>query len=185
MACAVSFGKQVAARLAFRPTPGLIVGLSGSRAPYIARAAARSAGVENMNANFTQAAWGADVEYSRDYYLLRFETIVSDWRLPVVRPPVLNLPLRAVSTSVEGRYRLVPGLYAAARYDHLGFSRITGTLDQGTLPWDAPTTRVEIGTGWSIQRNLVVKLSYQRNNRNGGPLLRIGKLGAAQVVYWF
>src|SRR6266550_8019469 len=114
---------------------------SGSRAPYIARAAARSAGVENMNANFTQTAWGADVEYSRDYYLLRFETIVSDWTLPIVRTPALELPLRAVSTSVEGRYKIRPGLYAAARFDHLGFSEIMGTARTDT--WDAAVTRVE------------------------------------------
>src|SRR5436309_15385009 len=176
---------QIAGRVEIRPAAGLLVAASAARGPFVTEAAARAAAGDGHDREFTQQALGADIEYSRDYYLLRFETIVSDWRLPVVRPPVLNLPLRAVSASGEGRYRLVPGLYAAARYDHLGFSRITGTLDQGTLPWDAPTTRVEIGTGWSIQRNLVVKLSYQRNNRNGGPPLRIGKIGAAQAVYWF
>ena len=33
----------------------------------------------------TQAAWGADAEYSRGYYLVRFEAIVSRWRLPGLR----------------------------------------------------------------------------------------------------
>ena len=31
------------------------------------------------------------------------------------------------STSVEGRYKLRPGLYVAGRFDHLGFSDVTGT----------------------------------------------------------
>ena len=97
----------------------------------------------------------------------------------------MKLPLRAVSTSIEGRYRIVPGVYAAARFDHLGFSAITGTVAQGTLAWDAPATRVEIGSGWSIQRNLLVKLSYQHNTRDGGPLPRVVNLVAAQVVFWF
>ena len=53
---------------------------------------------------------------------LRFEAIVSDWRLPLVRTPAIDMPLRAVSTSVEGRYKIRPGLYVAARSDHLTFS---------------------------------------------------------------
>jgi hypothetical protein len=176
---------QVAGRLEVRPIAGLMVGTSAARGPFVTEAAARSAVGEGRDREFTQQALGADVEYSRNYYLLRFEAIVSDWRLPVIQAPALKLPLRAVSTSVEGRYRIVPGLYAAARFDHLGFSTITGIPSQGTLPWDAPTTRVEIGSGWSIQRNLLLKLSYQHNTRDGGTLLRIGKLGAAQMVFWF
>jgi hypothetical protein len=92
--------------------------------------------------------------------------------------------LSALSTSFEGRYKLRPGLYVAARFDHLGFSEITGAT-AGTLPWDAPVTRVEVGGGYSIQRNLLLKLSYQRNTRDGGLLLRMANLGAAQLVFWF
>jgi hypothetical protein len=176
---------QIAGRVEIRPAAGLLVGASGARGPFVTEAAARAAVGDGHDREFTQQALGADVEYSRDYYLLRVETILSDWRLPVVRAPVLQLPLRALSTSVEGRYRLVPGVYAAARYDHLGFSRITSTPNEGWLPWDAPTTRVEIGAGWSIQRNLLMKLSFQYNNRDGGTLPRVGRLGAAQAVYWF
>src|SRR2546428_13589633 len=104
--------------------------------------------------------------------------------MPLVRPPGLRLPLRAVSTSVEGRYKIAPGLYAAARVDHLGFSDITGSAVQGTLPWDAPVTRIEIGGGISVQRNLVLKLSVQRNTRNGGRLEPRETLGAAQLLFW-
>jgi hypothetical protein len=176
---------QVAGRLELRPVAGLIIGTSAARGPFVTETAARSAVGDGHDREFTQQAFGADIEYSWDYYVLRFEAIVNDWRLPVVRAPELRLPLRAVSTSVEGRYRIVPGLYAAARFDHLGFSTITGSPEQGALPWDAPTTRVEIGGGWSVQRNLVFKVSYQHNVRDGGRLLRKDGLGAAQVVFWF
>jgi hypothetical protein len=175
-------GKQVAARLAFHPTPGLIVGLSGSRAPYIASNAARSAGVENTNGSFTQAAWGADVEYSRDYYLIRFETIVSDWRLPLLGAPPIELPLRATAALVEGRYKVRPGLYLAARLDHLGFSEITGSSTRAE--WDAPVSRVEVGGGYSLQRNLLLKLSLQHNTRPAGRTMDL-TLGSAQLVFWF
>jgi hypothetical protein len=176
---------QVAGRLEVRPVAGLLLGTSIARGPFVTERAARGAVGDGRDREFTQQATGADVEYSRDHYLLRFETIISDWRLPVVRAPLLSLPLRAVSASVEGRYRIVPGVYAAARVDHLGFSKVTGTSTQGTLPWDAPVTRVELGGGFSLQRNLLLKVSYQHNEREGGPLLRVGRLAAAQMVFWF
>jgi hypothetical protein len=174
-------GKQVAGRLAVRPTTGLIVGLSAARGPYLTRGASEQAGAAGGAGRFTQTGWGADLEYSRDYYLVRFETIVSDWRLPVIDAPAIDLPLRAVSTLVEGRYKIRPGLYAAARLDHLGFSTITGSTRRDQ--WDAPVTRVELGGGFSLQRNLLLKLTFQHNTRAGGRVTR-ASLGAAQIVFW-
>jgi len=177
-------GQQLAGRVEVRPLAGLVVGTSAARGPFVSDALARVAtGGEGRAEDFTQTAWGADVEYSQGYYLLRFESIVSAWRLPTVSAPFMDLPLRAVSTSVEGRYKLTPALYAAARLDHLGFSDLVGT--QATAPWDAPVTRLEIGGGYSIQRNLLMKASVQHNARDGGRLRRRATLGAAQLVYWF
>jgi len=176
-------GLQYAARMEFRPVAGLILGASGARGPFVSAGAATAAVGEGHDREFTQTAWGADVEYSRHYMLLRFETIVSEWRLPVVSEPAIAVPLRAVSTSVEGRYKLAPGLYVAARLDHLGFNDVHGTTT--TAPWDAPVTRAEAGIGFSIQRNLLLKVSHQYNTRDGGPLRRVEPQTAAKLVFWF
>ncbi|MBI3492759.1 MAG: hypothetical protein HY047_13425 [Acidobacteria bacterium] len=177
-------GRQVAGRIELRPVSALIVGASVARGPFVAVSAVRAAlGDDSRAGEFTQTAWGADVEYSRGYYLLRVETIVSDWRLPIVKTPDLQLALRAVSTSAEGRYKIRPGLYAAARVDYLGFGDVAGSLI--TEPWDAPVTRVEVGGGYSIQRNLQLKVSYQYNHRDGGVLEQLAHLKAAQLVFWF
>jgi hypothetical protein len=179
-------GRQFAGRVEVRPVSGLIAGTSFARGRFVTDAAARSALGDAPAAaeeGFAQTAWGGDVEYSRAYYLVRFEAIVSAWRLPVVKAPAISEPLRAASTSIEGRYKIVPGLYAAARVDHLGFSDLTGSTS--TAPWDAPVTRIEIGTGYSIQRNLLLKISYQHNTRDGGVLQRVEHLGAGQLVFWF
>jgi hypothetical protein len=176
-------GRQIAGRVELRPAPGLIVGTSLARGPFVSDSAARSAVGDGHDAGLTQTAWGGDAEYSRGYYMIRFEAIVSSWQLPVVRQPAIDMSLGAVSTSVEGRYKIMPGLYAAARVDHLGFSDIMGSLI--TEPWDVPVTRIEIGTGYSIQRNLLLKVSYQHDSRDGGPLQRLERLGAAQLVFWF
>lgn len=175
-------GKQVAGRLALRPYAGLLLGVSAARGPFVSRDALAPSGLDADSRRFTQTAWGADVEYSRDYYLVRFETILSDWRIPLVRAPQIRLPLRAASASLEGRYKIRPGLYAAARIDRLGFSQITGSTRTDT--WEAPVHRVEAGGGYSIQRNLVLKLTYQHNTRQTTRASRVNA-AAAQLVYWF
>jgi hypothetical protein len=174
-------GKQVAGRLAFHPVPGLIAGVSGAHGAFLGRLAAADAGVDPAG-DYTQTAWGADFEYSIEYFLVRVEAIVSDWRLPSVASPTIGEPLRAVSSFVEGRYKILPGLYVAARLDHLGFSDVTGTDRRDN--WDAPVTRLEIGGGYSLQRNLAIKLSVQRNTRETTQR-STAISSAAQVVFWF
>ncbi|HZR23578.1 MAG TPA: hypothetical protein VFA59_08335 [Vicinamibacterales bacterium] len=176
-------GRQLAGRFETRPVVGLVIGVSGARGPFVTSDAARAAVGDGHESDLTQTAWGVDVEYSRDHYLVRLESIASDWTLPLVRQPFLQLPLRAVSTSVEGRYKIAPGFYVAARIDHLGFSDVDpGT---GATPWDAPVSRLEMGGGVSIQRNLLLKLVYQYNTRDGGPLDHTAHQSAAQLVFWF
>jgi hypothetical protein len=176
-------GKQIVARVAARPAAGLIIGASAARSPYIARSALDAAPAADRTGSFTQSALGADVEYSRAYYLLRFEAIVSDWTLPIVGSPNIRLPLRATSTLVEGRYKLRPGLYVAARADRLGFSEVTGTAGHADT-WDAPVSRVEAGLGYSIRRNVQLKGSVQHNERDGGRVHR-ATIVSGQLLYWF
>ena len=180
-------GRQWAGRVELRPATGLVLGTSLARGPFISQAAAQAALGDGRDAQFMQTAWGGDAEYSRNHYLLRLETIVSRWQIPVVPAPAsqlaLQTPLGALSTSVEGRYKLRPELYVAARFDHLGFSDETSTT--ATLPWDAPVTRIEVAAGYSIQRNLLLKAAFQHNDRDGGVLQQVAHMVAAQLIFWF
>jgi hypothetical protein len=173
---------QVAARVGAHPVPGLVLGLSAARGPFVSSTAARGAVGDGHDQSFTQTAWGADVEYSRGYYLVRAETIWSAWKLPALGAPVIDTPLTALSTYVEGRYKVRPGLFVAARVDHLGFSDIVGSA--GAESWEAPVTRMEVGAGYSLQRNLLLKISVQHDTRGGGRVTH-ATLPALQIVYWF
>jgi len=174
--------KRVAGRVAVHPAIGLVVGASTSRGPFLSRTAAHGALGADREREFTQTAWGADIEYSRGYYVLRAETLYSDWTIPMAGAPGVRMPLGAMATSIEGKYKIAPGLYAAARFDRLGFSEIAGS--QGSQTWDAPVTRAEIGGGYSLQRNLLLKLAYQYNIRDAGAVRRSG-LFATQLQFWF
>jgi hypothetical protein len=96
---------------------------------------------------------------------------------------MIDQPLRATAGLVEGRYRVHPRLYFAARVDWLGFSRITGTLFNGPVTWDAPVERFEAGGGWYFRRNIVGRLAWQRNWRDGGRL-REKSFVAGQLLFW-
>ena len=50
--------------------------------------------------------------------------------------------------------------------------------------WDADLWRAEAGVGYSVGRHVMVKGSYQYNQRDGGRV-RAANLAAAQVLLWF
>jgi hypothetical protein len=173
-------GRQFAGRLAVAAAPGLEIGASAARGAFATRSALDAAGVPGMS-GADQLARGLDVEYGRGYLVTRAEAIWSEWRIPLAASGRLER-LRATSLSVEGRYALLPGVYTAVRAEHLGFGDIVTT--RGTVPWDAPVVRVEIGLGYSLQRNLVVRASLQLNERDTGRIAS-ARLPAVQVHYWF
>jgi hypothetical protein len=106
--------------------------------------------------------------------------------MPALEAPFLDEPLRAWTTFVEGRYRVTPRVYVAARGEYLGFSKIQSGVeyDYQRVTWDGPVTRTEIGVGYSIQRNVRLKIAYQYDWRDAGSTRRRGAL-ATQIGYWF
>lgn len=174
-------GKQVAARVSVEPTTGLIAGVSFARGDFLSRSV-RSALGPSADRTYAQRVYGSDVEYSRGHWLARADAVLSEWDVPFAPRPDAPARLRALALSLEGRYAFWPGAYAAARVEHLAFSRITGSA--GALPWDAPVTRVEIGGGYYLQRNVIARMSLQLNERDAGRV-RSSRLLAAQLLYWF
>lgn len=178
-------GPQVSGRLALRPTAGFVLGVSAARGPFVTREATAALPAHASGDTPTQQAFGVDAEYSRGHWILRGEVVFSSWSLPVVDAPHVTGRLEAVGAWVEGRYRVTPRVYVAARADHLGFSKLAGTLFGGQpTPWDAAVTRLEAGGGYFLLRNVVARAVYQRNWRDGGRPTR-RHFVAAQIVYWF
>jgi hypothetical protein len=172
-------GKQLAARFTVTPTVGLTIGGSVARGEFLDRRVRTL--LPDGDQDFDQRAAELDVEYSRDHWIARAEAVVSAWRMPLgVSGSAVTL--RAAAAAVEGRYTLAPGWYAAGRIEHLGFNRIASATQ--IAEWEAPLTRLEVGGGYYVQRNLIAKTSLQFNRRDGGRI-RSSQLLAAQLLYWF
>jgi hypothetical protein len=179
-------GRQVSARVAWKPVVGLILGASAARGQFLTSALEDRVAALTTRETHTQRALGLDAEYSRDYWIVRGEVIESRWNLPGLAAPRIDAPLWARAAFVESRYRLTPRLFAAARADRLTFSRIQGRrLFAGQpTPWDAPVTRIEAGGGVYLQRNLTVRAVVQRNWRDAGRV-RNRTFVSGQVSCWF
>jgi hypothetical protein len=172
-------GKQVVARVSIAPADGLDIGGSFARGAFLSRSVLAAAGVDDQD--FVQIAHGVDVEYGRGRWLTRAEAISSQWRVPLMAARTVET-LRAFGGSVEGRYTLMPGLYVAARADHLAFNRVQGTVVR--VPWEAPVTRLEVGGGYYLMRNVIVRSSLQFNHRDAGRVTQ-SRLLAGQLLFWF
>ena len=175
-------GRHYAGRVVGRPTAALAFGASASRGAWLNRNIDDAIAGINSGDRSRQIAYGGDAEFSAGPVLIRGEAIRSTWTLPPIATLRLTEPLVATSVLVEGRYKIAPGLYVAARGDCVDFSRISGA--QGPSTWEARTWRVESGVGYSVTRNIQLKGSWQRNDRNGGRIRR-DSIFSGQVLYWF
>jgi hypothetical protein len=169
-------GKQISGRMQWQPAPGLVLGGSGARGPYVSDAALTSTTIPSGTVRSTQLALGADAEYSRDYWLVRGELIWNQWQVPTI-----SSNLDAMSAFVEGSYKVSPGFFVAGRIDRLGFGELRSSL--GNATWDASVTRLETGIGYYLRRNFLGKMTYQHNWRDGGPIRKRG-LVALQLHFW-
>jgi hypothetical protein len=187
-------GPQVSTRLAVRPATGLILGGSFADGRFFSESLAvplpsttggsggYSYATTPATVRYHQQTWGADAEYSIGHFLTRAELVTARWRLPPTGASSTATPIRSTGVSVEGRYRLAPGITAAARVDHLAFSRVRGSYQE--LSWDAGVSRVEGGLAWSVSRNVIVRGTVQHNTRSRGTV-KSATLPALQVTVWF
>jgi len=171
-------GKQVAGRIGFTPAVGLVLGASTARGAWLSRTVA-------PNSAPAQRSFGADAEYSRDHWIVRWELVWTRWGFPQALLPSNTTTLHAVGSWIEGRYRITPRIFVAGRLDRLGFSTLRGAnIGTSGEAWDAPVRRIEGAVGYYLQRNFVLRGSVQGNWREAGRDRNRTYL-SGQLVYWF
>jgi hypothetical protein len=175
-------GRQFAGRAVLRPAAAIVIGGSISRGDWLNRELEDRVVASAPRQRARQIAIGGDAEYSAGPFLVRGEAIRSSWELPAFGSLQLREPLVAVSSLLEGRYKIAPGWYVAVRGDRLDFSKVRGS--NGVAEWDAQTWRFETGIGYSVTRRILLKGAWQKNGRDGGRV-RKDALFTGQVMYWF
>ena len=148
-------------RVGWNPFIGFRLGVSASHGPYLSERV-EDAGVDQDK--FAQTLVGLDLEYAIGHLQLFAEIYGSRWEVPNVDDDPV-----AVSWYVEGRYKLsgiLPGLYVCARVGQI-FANEIDRPSGGSATWERTSYRTEIGAGWFVYVNLLLKAEYEINHTNG------------------
>lgn len=176
--------KALSTRATVRLHPGVVVGASAARGAYLSRSVDAVLGPGDATSRLRQQAAGLDVDLSSGRWLARGEVLVSRWQLPAFDDGTPAHPhVTAVATWGEGRLRLLPGLDAGLRLEHVHFDDIDSAA--GPTPWEAAVSRAEAGLAFTPMRHLRLKVAVQRNRRPDGGRVRHDTLLGAQAAVWF
>jgi hypothetical protein len=157
-------GRQVIAKLGVNPITALRFGLSFAYGPYLP---AETANSDTTNAKkyanveeFAATAAGIYTELMTGRLQMFSEAVFSHWASPFITP---DQELTAASGYLEGRYAIAPALYVATRLDFFTYSSIENTQG-GIERWGDPINRIEVGAGYRLAREAMLKLVYQYND---------------------
>lgn len=149
-------GKSVLGRVGLTPTAGTRFGLSASYGPYLSKSVAAQLPAGRSVNDYNQTVAMADGEWSFGHVELRAEAIENVWQTPTVGD------LRARDAYAEAKYTVLAGFYVAGRYERLRFGEAKDSTG-ASLPWDTNWDRWELGAGYRLERNALLKVAYQRN----------------------
>jgi class 3 adenylate cyclase len=157
-------GPSYVANVGLRISPELSVGVSYDRGGYLIDhpgGAALPAGREI--GDYVQELWGFEAAFARGPVELRGEVIHDTWEVPNVAEEVRDLSYYA-----EGKVKLSPGLFVAARYGGIRFNRI-GDGAGPDVRWDYPADRVQVAAGYRLSRTTEVRAEYMLNATDAPP----------------
>ena len=159
----------VSGRAGFRPTAAWNIGVSVSKGNYLTGDPGRTLQAGARLSDFHQTTVGQDLAYAHGHLQLWSEVFWT--RFEVQR-------VGTVTTSayyVEGKYKLTPQLFLAARWGQQSFSEVNGA------PWDGPASRAEVAIGYRFGRRLQAKAQYGRTTEDR-PVAQGHRLAALQIT---
>ncbi|MBI5366395.1 MAG: hypothetical protein HZA54_05125 [Planctomycetes bacterium] len=150
-----------AVRLGAAPLPGLVVGLNYAWGPYLRDRAEASLVAGRDRSDYDQRLAGIDLAYAVGHLEFWAEAYVSTWEVAKVRGD-----LDVIGYYIEAKYTLTPRLHASARWNQMLFGAIEDAAGRERA-WDRDAWRVEVGAGYLLAANLLAKVQYEWNVREG------------------
>lgn len=135
-------------RLGYRPDAAWAFGVSASRGPW---PESNEAGVDR--GDLIQNSLGFDARWAHHDLIVSGEVVFSQFET------LTTSDLRAASLYVQARWTARPGMWLAARFGQLLANNVSvpGGAD---FSWQSDVWRAEIGSGWRITSNLLLKVDY-------------------------
>jgi hypothetical protein len=130
--------------------------------------------------DFTQRAFGADVQLTLRHVELQGELMFTNFNVPGI-----SQRLGAAGYFIELKHTLTPRWFLAGRWNQLYFDRIRSGIAYGERPrFDNNRYSLEFGVGYHLSEKLLVKGSYQFNRTVTALEPRDDMVGI-QLVYRF
>lgn len=148
----------VTARVGYRPDATWAFGLSASRGSW---PEVNAVGVDRDD--LIQNSLGLDVRWARHDWIVSGEMMLTEFET------ASSGDLQAASWFVQARYKVSPGVWLAARIGQMLANEATGP---GGLPfgWQSDVWRAEIGGGWRIRPNVLLKAGYTFTHTEDDPI---------------
>jgi len=169
---------SIVAHLGWRISPELTVGISFDHGPYSLESIKEMLPPGASINDYYQEMLGLNATYTRGKIAVRMELIFDAWEVP----NVIEYP-RDISYYLEVKYKFLPGLFGAVRYNGIYFNKIpysNGEKDK----WDYDVQRWQLGVGYAFSRRLEVRAEYMIN-RTIGPYDPEDNLFALQWTWRF
>jgi hypothetical protein len=158
-------------RIGWRVTPGLMLGLSHSRGPYL-RARVDPLPTGRDLDDYEQITTGLDLAWEHRRWQVWSEVMASRFEVPRVGA------VDMVSAFVEVRYKFAPLWWVAGRWNRSLFEAPPGRTESA----DHNLTRLDIGLGVRLTENLLFKVEYGHGEQAGPDVMGQDVL-ALQMVF--
>lgn len=148
----------VTARVGYRPDATWAFGLSASRGAW---PEVNAAGIDRDD--LIQNSLGLDVRWARHDWIVSGEVMLTEFET------ARSGDLQAASWFVQARYKVSPGVWLAARIGQMLANEAVGP---GGVPfaWQSDVWRAEIGGGWRIRPDVLLKAGYTFNHTEDDPV---------------
>jgi hypothetical protein len=170
--------KGLQGRLGLAPLPGVRAGVSAAYGAYLPRSLDGQLPAGRNADDYHQRLLMADAELLAWHVELRSEAFHNVWETPTLGD------LEAHGGYAEAKLTLLPGLYAAGRYDVIRFS--AAHLSTGeAFPWNDNADRIEAGLGFRPVRGAVIKAVWQHQRLADEDGSHRSDLAAVQLALGF
>lgn len=163
-------GYEYSGRIGFNPIMGMRMGIGYSYGPYLTGNASVPTG--SKPEDYITSMYTIDFEYSFGYMEFYAEWVhekfSSDYSGSYTGYADDEFALQ--SYYIEGKYKIMPRLYAAGRFGQLIFDEVYDPAASQNVRWDYNINRLEAGLGYSINRKLILKGVFQHNSYVDSPL---------------
>lgn len=131
--------------------------------------------------DFDQTLYGLDAQFSRGYFEFNGEWTRSGYEVPGVGT------VRGIAYFVEPKYTFTPRLFAALRYERNDYAFVLPLYPGGWLGTTAKFASCEVGVGYRILPDLIVKAAYRQDHwyEQDHAFFPDGRSVAVQISYAF